>query len=311
VATSVKEAEKAENIENVKPNSVYTVAFDTNGGSLVATARVKCGAKVAKPANPTKQGFSFDGWYTDQALTSAYDFNTPVVNSMTLYAKWQKTSETPTHSSGGSHSRPKAPSPKPQTPSTPTPAPSDPDKPAAWQNPFADVQENAWYYQAVKFVASNGLFLGTGETEFTPSGNMTRGMLATVLYRLAKEPEVTAGPSFNDVAAGQYYAKAVTWAAAKDIVRGYGNGSFEPGDFITREQLAVMLWRYAGSPAGSASLDSFTDGSQTAAWAVEALQWAVEQKLINGRDNGSLDLKGKATRAEVAAILLRYCETVK
>ncbi len=161
----------------------------------------------------------------------------------------------------------------------------------------------------MQFVAENGLFRGTGEAAFTPNGDMTRGMLAMVLYRLAKEPEIVVSQSFSDVADGQYYTKAVAWAAEQGIVYGYSDGSFKPGNNITREQLAIMLWRYAGKPAGTGNLDSFTDGNKVAAWAVEAMQWAVEQKLVNGKGGGILDPGGKATRAEVAAILMRYCET--
>ena len=140
---------------------------------------------------------------------------------------------------------------------------------------------------------------------------MTRGMLATVLYRLAKEPETNAGDLFNDVADGQYYTEAVAWAAGKGIVNGYGDGTFGPGNSITREQLAVMLWRYAGSPASAGTLDGFNDRDKIHAWAADALAWAVEQKIVSGRGGGILDPIGQATRAEVAAMLMRYCEAVK
>ena len=317
VATSVKEAEEGDKIDNVNPGVAagctktegcilpnghegncivtYTVTFQSNGGSEVAAANVESGAAVPEPEAPTRSGYSFAGWYADQAMTQEYDFSAPVAADITLYAKW-------TENSSGS-----------TTPVPPTvPAkPDAPDDQPAWENPFADVAENDWYYSAVAFAVDNGLFRGTGETAFTPGGDMTRGMLATVLYRLAKEPETAADQSFSDVAGGQYYTEAVTWAADKGIVSGYGDGSFGPGDFITREQLAVMLWRYAGSPAGSGSLDSFSDGSQVSAWAADALQWAVEQKLVSGKGSGILDPGGKATRAEVAAILMRYCEIGK
>ncbi len=310
VATSVKEAEETGGIEHVSPSAACTVTFDSNGGSAVAPAHVESGDTVAKPDDPIKSGYCFDGWYTDRELTNVYDFSTPVAASMTLYAKW-------TAIPGGDPAvtPPIIPTYPPVWPNDPPALPNDPptlpNDPPAWENPFTDVTEDDWYYSAVQFATDNGLFLGTGEAKFTPNGDMTRGMLATVLYRLAKEPEIVADQSFSDVAGGQYYAKAVAWAAANGIVSGYGNGSFRPEDFITREQLAVMLWRYAGSPAGTGNLDGFTDGNKVGTWAVDALQWAVGQKLISGKGGGILDPGGKASRAEVAAILMRYCETVK
>jgi len=310
VATSVKEAEDEAGIDPVSPTEVCIVTFDSNGGSAVAPVHVESGAAVSEPMAPVRSGYCFDGWYTDRALTSAYDFNTPVTVSITLYAKW-------TAIPGGDPTvtPPIIPTYPPVWPNDPPALPDDPpalpDDPHAWENPFTDVAEDDWYYSAVQFAVDNGLFLGTGAAKFTPNGDMTRGMLATVLYRLAKEPEIAADQSFSDVDDGQYYAKAVAWAAAKGIVSGYGNGSFGPEDFITREQLAVMLWRYAGSPAGTGSLDGFTDGDKVGTWAVDALQWAVGQRLVSGKGGGILDPGGRATRAEVAAILMRYCETVK
>ncbi len=202
------------------------------------------------------------------------------------------------------------------TPSTSNPSAPDSDEPDAPDEPvitveqFADVKPDAWYYGAVKYAVDNGLFYGTSDTTFSPNGNMTRGMLATVLYRLAKEPATTVEDLFDDVADGRYYSEAIAWAAGNEIVAGYGNNRFGPEDFITREQLAAILWRYAGSPESAGSLAEFTDGGKTAKYAVPALRWAVEQKIVSGRGNGILDPTGKATRAEVAAMLLRYREAL-
>ncbi len=295
VATAVKDAEDAAGDEPVAPPSAMcTVTFETSGGSAVATAHVKENETVEKPADPTKSGCTFGGWYTDAACTDAYDFAAPVAASMTLHAKWTKVS-----SGGGSYR------PRPSTPSkTPDEPVKTPDEPK-WANPFGDVKETDWYYSAVEFAASNSLFRGTAADAFTPNGEMTRGMLATVLHRLAKEPDAGVGQAFRDVDDSQYYAQAVSWAAGKGIVNGYGDGTFGPEHSITREQLAAMLWRYAGSPAGSGDLSVFTDADRVDAWAVDALKWAVEQKLVNGKGNGILDPGGTATRAEVAAILMR------
>jgi len=273
VAKAVKDREATEGIVNVSPAAACTVTFESNGGSPVAAVQVKCGDKAAKPENPTKSGYSFGGWYADRELTQVYDFDSTVTASITLYAKWTKLS--------------------------------------VWENPFTDIKENDWYYNAVEFAVQNGLFRGTGDNKFTPNGDMTRGMLATVLYRLAKEPGTSAGNLFNDVEDGKYYTEAIAWAAENNIVAGYGGSLFGPENPITREQLATILWRYAGSPKSSGKLDGFTDGNKISGYAAPALQWAVEQKIVNGKGNGILDPQGKATRAEVASMLMRFCETVK
>ncbi len=301
VAKAVKEAEKEAKIENVPHATACTVTFETNGGSAVEPAYAAVGATITAPATPTKSGYHFDGWYTDHEFQHAYDFSTPVNASITLYAKWTKVS------SGGSGSGSSSGS---GGSTTPTP-PVEPVDPPAWENPFTDIAEKDWYYSAVQFAVDNQLFYGVSDTDFSPNSNMTRGMLATVLYRLAKEPETTDSNLFDDVASGQYYTEAVAWAAGKGIVNGYGDGTFGPGNSITREQLAVMLWRYAGSPASAGTLDGFNDRDKIHAWAADALAWAVEQKIVSGRGGGILDPIGQATRAEVAAMLMRYCEAVK
>lgn len=305
VAKSVKEAEADAGINNVSPGTACAVTFYSDGGSAVATAHVESGKTVAKPTDPTKSGYHFDGWYTDHEFQHAYDFSTPVNASITLYAKWTKVS------SGGSGSGSSSGSSSGSGGSTTPTPPVEPVDPPAWENPFTDVAEKDWYYSAVQFAVDNHLFYGVSDTAFSPNSNMTRGMLATVLYRLAKEPETNAGDLFNDVADGQYYTEAVAWAAGKGIVNGYGDGTFGPGNSITREQLAVMLWRYAGSPASAGTLDGFNDRDKIHAWAADALAWAVEQKIVSGRGGGILDPIGQATRAEVAAMLMRYCEAVK
>lgn len=301
VATDVKNAEANEGITNVPHITSCTITFQSNGGSAVEPAYAAVGATITAPATPTKSGYHFDGWYTDHEFQHAYDFSTPVNASITLYAKWTEVS------SGGSGSGSSSGS---GGSTTPTP-PVEPVDPPAWENPFTDVAEKDWYYSAVQFAVDNHLFYGVSDTDFSPNSNMTRGMLATVLYRLAKEPETNAGDLFNDVADGQYYTEAVAWAAGKGIVNGYGDGTFGPGNSITREQLAVMLWRYAGSPASAGTLDGFNDRDKIHAWAADALAWAVEQKIVSGRGGGILDPIGQATRAEVAAMLMRYCEAVK
>lgn len=172
---------------------------------------------------------------------------------------------------------------------------------------FTDIAPGAWYYDAVKYAVDHSLFYGTSDTTFSPNSTMTRGMLATVLYRMESEPESDPA-DFLDVGSGKYYSEAVAWAAANGIVEGYGNGNFGPEDAITREQLAAILYRYSGSPASDGTLTGFADSDAANGYALDALRWAVEQGIIKGKGNGILDPGGRATRAEVAAMLQRFCK---
>ncbi|MBC8537174.1 S-layer homology domain-containing protein [Clostridiales bacterium BX7] len=179
--------------------------------------------------------------------------------------------------------------------------------------PFADVRENDWYLGAVRYVYEAGMMNGVAADAFAPNATLTRGMIAQVLYNLESRPAVT-GSAFDDVAAGAWYASAVNWAASKQIVGGYGGGLFGPEDSITREQMAATLLRYAGYKGYDVSqrgdLSAFADGAETSAWAVESMQWAVGTGLLSGRENAVLDPTGTATRAEVAQILMNFCEKI-
>lgn len=185
---------------------------------------------------------------------------------------------------------------------------------AEWENPFTDVAEGAWYYDSIKYVYSNGMMVGTGDTKFSPDTTTTRGMIVTILYRLEGEPAVAGTSSFNDVASGRWYANAVKWAAENEIVGGYGNGNFGPEDPISREQMAAILYRYAAfkgfDMTKTADLSKFTDSGKISDWAKAALSWANAEGLINGKGGGILDPLGKATRAEIATILRNFCENV-
>jgi hypothetical protein len=135
-------------------------------------------------------------------------------------------------------------------------------------------------------------------------------MLAQVLYNLENGQKTTGMAGFSDVAADAWYADAVIWASEKKIVSGYGNGKFGAGDSITREQLAVILYRYSGSSDVSATLESFTDAGNASTYAVDALSWAVQNGIMSGKGNGILDPKGTASRAEVATMLMNYCKNI-
>ena len=185
-----------------------------------------------------------------------------------------------------------------------------------WVNPFIDVAEDAWYYDGVKYVHQNGLMAGTSANTFEPETDTTRAMLVTILYRLEGSPSMEDeiwGYPYADVEAQSWYGTAVYWARLHGIVKGYNDELFGPGDVITREQMAVILYRYAQYKGYDVSargdLGKYTDGDQTSSWALEAVRWANAAGLINGTDNAALLPQGSATRAQAAAILTRFCQT--
>lgn len=171
---------------------------------------------------------------------------------------------------------------------------------------FYDLDNTAWYHTYVDFALENGLMNGVGNGKFDPNGSLTRAMLVTILYRVEGEPSV-AGMSnpFRDVPAGQWYTKAVIWAASRGIVNGISATRFAPDENITREQIATILHRYSGSPTVSGNLNTFRDSAQISAYAKKAMQWAVGLGIINGSD-GALEPGKNATRIQIAAILCRY-----
>ena len=180
---------------------------------------------------------------------------------------------------------------------------------------FIDVPKNAWYVDEVSFAVSRGLFGGTGENTFEPESSMTRAMLVTVLWRYEEEPEAEES-AFTDVdrSPESWYRDAVDWAAANGIVGGIGDNKFDPDGNVTREQMAAILYRYAGKKGFSTSrrgdVSNFPDENEISkSWALEPLQWAVGEKLIAGSD-GKLLPQGNATRAQVATILMRFIQNI-
>lgn len=181
---------------------------------------------------------------------------------------------------------------------------------------FNDVSANDWFASAVDYVTGKGMMNGTADNTFSPKANTTRGMVVTVLYRLENQPS-TSVASFTDVASGAYYANAVAWANANGIVSGYGSGKFGPNDKVTREQLAAILYRYAQykkydvSVGEDTNILSYDDAQSISSYAIPAIQWACGAGVVTGKSGSKLDSKGNATRAEVAAMLMRFCENVK
>ncbi|MBQ9920796.1 MAG: S-layer homology domain-containing protein [Clostridia bacterium] len=263
----------------------YTVNFETNGGTVISSESIKSGSSLEEPTAPTKEGYIFAGWFTDKELTDAYDFETNVTSGFTLYAKWEKQEQE-----------------KPET---------------KWENPFTDVDEDAWYYEDVKFVNQNKLMQGISETDFAPNAELTRAMLVTVLWRMENEPVVNHIIPFDDVEAESWYTEAIRWAAAEGIVNGYSETEFAPDDSITREQIATIMHRYASykeydvSAGENTSLLAYNDHADISDYAVEAMQYASGTGLIRGKTESTLNPADFATRAEIAAILHRFITSEK
>lgn len=176
--------------------------------------------------------------------------------------------------------------------------------------PFVDVNSGAWYYDAVSFVYNKGIMNGVTSTTFEPNSTITRGMVVTMLWRMAGEPYVSGG-SFSDVASGRYYSTAVAWAAKNGIVDGYSSTVFGVNDPVTREQFATILYRYAkymGYSATGSSLTGYYDANSVSSWARDAMGWAVKNGIITGSGNSRLNPTGTASRAEVAQMFMSFYE---
>ena len=214
--------------------------------------------------------------------------------------------ETPTPEPTETPSPEPTETPTPEPTGTPTPEPTGSPSPEPWKNPYPDVKADDWFYHAVEFVSREGLMRGYANGKFGPYDTITRAQFAQILYNKAGRP--SAGSAvFTDVTGG-WYAAAVNWAAAQGIVTGVGGGRFAPDDPITREELAVMLWRYAGSPEPRKNQLGFTDSNQVSKYAWKALCWASENGIMNGRGGGVLDPAGTAKRSEAAQMLMNALE---
>jgi hypothetical protein len=178
---------------------------------------------------------------------------------------------------------------------------------------YVDVNKSAWYHEPIDYAISHGLMNGVSDTLFDPNGNTSRAMIATILWRLEGSPKAD-DSTYTDVASGVWYSTAIGWAEDNNIVTGYGDGTFGPNNPITREQMAAILFRYAQykkyDVSATSTLSSFTDTDQISAYAVDAMRWANGAGLITGVTETTIVPKGMATRAQVAAILMRFCENI-
>ena len=272
------------------PVVTWTVTFEANNGSEAATVPVKNGETVTAPPAPTNGDFDFDGWYTDPTCTEPYDFNTAVTENITLYAGWKMVGPSVDHDKD-EPSKPVEPE-EPEEPEEPGTDIEEPETPLNPTPDFTDVADNFWGKEAIDYVVAEGLMNGTSETTFAPNVTTTRAMLMTILARMDGVATTGSNP---------WYAKGMEWAVAEGISDGTN-----PEGTITREQLAVMLYRYAGSPAVSADTLTFADADAVSTWAVDGVKWAVANGILSGKGNNVLDAQGSATRAEVAQMLYNF-----
>ena len=169
---------------------------------------------------------------------------------------------------------------------------------------YADIDAGSWYADAVEYVRDNGLMSGTTATTFEPGGTTTRAMLAQILYREAGSPAVSGNDTFTDTQEGAWYADAVLWATQAGVISGYGDGRFGPNDPVSREQIAVILWRYAGNPAAQGA--DFADEASISTWAADAVDWARSAGLMTGQEGNRFAPQASATRAETSVILRAF-----
>ena len=279
------------------PVETWSITYVTDGGTINGAYPTTYteGTVTVLPTNVTKSGYTFLGWFT--AYTGGVQIRqigATETGDKVFYAHWKKNAD-------------------PIDPIIPIlPGIIGGNTGSNIKLPFGDVTVSDWFYDDVRYVYANGIMDGTSSDRFAPNAPLTRAMIVTILYRMAGSPSVSGSSDFTDVATGKWFAKAVAWAAANGIVNGYGSGLFGPNDPVTREQLAAILYRYAVYGGMTAvtleeNLGGFADTAQLSAYAIQAMNWAVGQGLING-SGSNLVPKAQATRAQVAAIIHRYLE---
>ena len=250
-------------------NRYCYLTFETRGGSEIDSLRVKLGETVSLDEYLSERaGFDFAGWYSDDSFAERVD-ELYMNGSKTVYAAWE---------------------------------------------PFDDAGRGDWFYDSVVYVYENGLMDGVSDTLFDPDGTVTRAQLVTMLWRLDGEPSVNYALPFTDVSGGEWYAEAVRWAAGEGIVNGVSETEFAPNAAVTREQLAAILHRYAQhkgydvSIGESTNILSYSDFASISEYAISAMQWVCGEGIITGVTESTLEPRGTATRAQSAAILMRFIE---
>ena len=246
--------------------STYTLTFDTNGGSAIDKITKDSGTTIDLAAyKPTRAGYTFAGWFSDKALTKAVT-SVKLTANTTVYAKWTQSGTA--------------------------------------QNPFVDVKEGAYYYDAVLWAVEQKITSGTSATTFSPDASCTRAQMVTFLWRAAGSPKVENGKNpFADVKADAYYYDAVLWAVEKGVTSGTSATTFSPDATVTRGQTVTFLYRNAGSPEVSGTMP-FTDVEADAYYA-KAVQWAVQQKITTGTSETTFSPMSDCTRGQIVTFLYR------
>lgn len=274
-------------------NSTLVTVYLTDQTALNKSGSLELGTLTLSPSLPLPDTAS---------LTLLGRDLKPLAEAQTVSVSRQS-SGTSGRPSGGNRPSP-TPSPEPSPEPEPTPEPNR-------ELPFTDVAETDWFYDEVKYVYGKGMMNGITGESFAPGASTSRAMIVTVLYRLAGSPPAQL-PAFPDVATGQYYAYPVGWAAQQSIVNGYEDGRFLPDSLLTREQFATILYRYARAmgynTAARGDLTVFTDLASISTYAGDAMAWAVGAGLLSGMGDGTVNPQGTATRAQMAAILTRFCK---
>ena len=259
------------------PVTYCTLRFETGGGRDITSLRRTYNACIDLTKYvPTWRGYTFIGWYSDRSLTNKVS-EVYLTRDLTVYAGWRVD-----------------------------------ENPSTGENPFTDVSEKDWFFDDVLFVYDYGLMVGTGKPLFSPHETVTRGMMATILWRMEGSPIPKGKNRFTDVEAGKRYADAITWTAENGIFADYDKDRFKPDDPITREQLAAIFYRYADYKGYDltvkGNLDKFKGADKITDYAKTAMQWAVGSDLVKGKSGALLDPQDKATRAEIATMLHHFIE---
>lgn len=349
----------------------YKITLDPNDGTLAdGISELWTGTDgklTAMPDNPTRSGYTFNGWYDAATGGNKVDTSTVFTGDTTIYAQWSKKSSgtvtpTPPRPTEEKHSITISTDGKGQV-TGPASAAED-DKVTLTVKPnadkelydlkvtdedgkaiavtkvndttytftmpdgkvtvaatfgcdggdncpskaFTDLGDKQWYHDSIDYAVENGLLEGTSPTTMEPNATLIRAQLAQILYNIEDKPAVTGEMIFEDVPASEWFYSPVLWANQNEIINGTSPTTFEPLEDISRQDLALMLYRYAGKPAVTGDLDGFTDGDQVGDWAEEAMAWAVAEGIVQGDTPTTLNPTGTATRAEAAAMLQRFLE---
>ena len=286
--------------------TVYTVSFNSNGGSAVQAMAVRAGDAVSSPTAPTRSGYTFNGWTLNG---SAYDFSKAVDSDITLTASWTRSSSGngggSSYSGGGSTGGSTASGGGTTQPTGGNGSVIISTDGASAQTVFTDVASGAYYYDAVNWAVTRNITDGTGDSTFSPDAQCSRAQMITFLWRAAGSPlPRSAENPFVDISESDYYYNAVLWAVEAGITDGMDALHFEPGDTVTRAQSVTFLYRLAGA-GRSGTTSAFADLDMSGYY-VDAVYWAVENGITDGTAEGTFSPDDACLRAQIVTFLYRY-----